>query len=129
MKPKVMPAIIVKKSPFTEPELERLRTVAGNLNLIRDYIADNARSWARIVNAKKVKETGGIKGDSLKRPPRGFDAQHMHIEDLKRKSFYVMTEAPAVDALNPGIVDAVTEAFRRAAPLNRFINGALDLPF
>ena len=81
------------------------------------------------MNAKKVKETGGIKGDSLKRPPRGFDAQHMHIEDLKKKSFYVMTEAPVVDALNPGIIDAVTEAFRRAAPLNRFINGALDLPF
>jgi uncharacterized protein (TIGR02453 family) len=105
------------------------RPPGPQLNLIRDYIADNARSWARIVNAKKVKEAGGIKGDSLQRPPRGFDAQHMHIEDLKRKSFYVMTEAPATDALKPGFIDAVTAAFRRAAPLNRFINGALDLPY
>jgi uncharacterized protein (TIGR02453 family) len=99
------------------------------LNIIRDYIADNARSWARISNSTKVKEVGGIKGDSLKRPPRGFDAEHVHIEDLKRKSFYVMTEAPPKHALKPGFIDEVTDAFRRAAPLNRFITGALDLPF
>ena len=35
------------------------------LGLIRDYIADNARSWSRIANARKVLDTGGIKGDSL----------------------------------------------------------------
>jgi uncharacterized protein (TIGR02453 family) len=99
------------------------------LSLIRDYIADNARSWARIVNSKKVREAGGIKGDSLKRPPRGFDAEHVHIEDLKRKSFYVMSEADASAALRADFIDEVTEAFRRAAPLNRFITGALDLPF
>ena len=99
------------------------------LNQIRDYIADNARSWARIVNARKVKDAGGIRGDSLKRPPRGFDAQHVHIEDLKRKSFYVMTEAATEKAFEPDFIDAVTEGFRRAMPLNRFIAGALDLPF
>jgi uncharacterized protein (TIGR02453 family) len=100
-----------------------------HLNLIRDYIADNARSWARIVNAKKVREVGGIRGDSLKRPPRGFDAAHVHIEDLKRKSFYVMTESPPRVALQPSFLDEVIEGFRRAVPLNRFITSALDLPF
>jgi uncharacterized protein (TIGR02453 family) len=99
------------------------------LNRIRDFIADNARSWARLSNAKKVREVGGVKGDSLKRPPRGFDAEHVHIEDLKRKSFYVMTEADPATALEPGFIDDVTEAFRRAAPLARFVTGALELPF
>ena len=99
------------------------------LSRIRDYSADNARAWARRVNSKKVREAGGIKGDSLKRPPRGFDAEHVHIEDLKRKSFYVMSEADASVALQADFIDEVTEAFRRAAPLNRFITGALDLPF
>lgn len=98
------------------------------LGLIRDYIADNARSWSRIANARKVLDTGGIKGDSLKRPPRGFDAEHVHIDDLKRKSFYVMTELDSAEALKPEFADVVTEGFRRAAPLNRFIAGALDLP-
>jgi uncharacterized protein (TIGR02453 family) len=99
------------------------------LNLIRDHIADNARSWARITHATKVKEVGGIKGDSLKNPPRGFDAAHVHIQDLKRKSFYVMTESKPDRALKPGFIDDVAEAFRTAKPLNRFITGALDLPF
>jgi uncharacterized protein (TIGR02453 family) len=99
------------------------------LGRIRDYIADNARSWARIVNARKVKDVGGIRGDSLKRPPRGFDAQHVHIEDLKRKSFYIMTEVEAEKALEPEFIDSVTEGFRRAMPLNRFLTGALELPF
>ncbi len=98
------------------------------LNLIRDFIADNARSWARIKNAKKVKDAGGVKGNSLKRPPRGFDAEHVHIEDLKRKSFFVMTEAKTADALKTNFVDQVIEGFKRAAPLNRFICDALDLP-
>ena len=96
---------------------------------IRDFIADNARSWARVANASKVREVGGIKGDSLSRPPRGFDAEHVHIEDLKRKSFFVMTEADPYAALQPGFIDDVTVAFRRATPLNRFIASALDIPF
>ena len=99
------------------------------LNRIRDFIADNVRAWARIRDAKKVREAGGIQGDSLVRPPRGFDAQHVHIEDLKRKSFFVMSECAPRAALKPEFVDMVNDAFRRAAPLNRFLCDALDLPF
>lgn len=99
------------------------------LNRIRDYIADNVRAWGRVTNATKIKEVGGIRGDSLKRAPRGFDEAHVHIDDLKRKSFYVMTETPASHAFKPGFLEEVAEGFRRAAPLNRFIAGALDLPF
>lgn len=96
---------------------------------IRDFIVDNARSWSRIANARSVQQAGGIQGDALQRPPRGYEASHPHIADLKRKSFYVMIEAPAADALKPGFIDQVTEAFRCAAPLNRFVCDALDLAF
>ncbi|HLF30095.1 MAG TPA: DUF2461 domain-containing protein [Xanthomonadales bacterium] len=98
------------------------------LNLIRNFIADNARSWARIRNAKKIAELGGIRGDALQRPPQGFNAEHMHIDDLKRKSFYVMAEAKSSAALRADFIDLTTDAFNRAAPLNRFICDALDLP-
>ena len=98
------------------------------LNRIRNFIADNARSWARIKNARKVKEVGGIKGDSLQRPPQGFNAEHVHVEDLKRKSFYVMVEAESTAALQADFIKLAAESFGRAAPLNRFICEALDLP-
>lgn len=99
------------------------------LGRIRDAIADNPRAWAQVVSAPAVRQAGGVQGDSLKRPPRGFDAEHPHIEDLKKKSFYVMTEAPAEDALEPAFLEQVDRAFRRAAPLNRFICDALGLAF
>ena len=102
---------------------------APQLNAIRDFIADNARSWARIRNSRKVQDAGGIKGDSLKHAPRGFDDQHLHIEDLKRKSFYVMSNSTPEMARSTEFVDEVAQGFARAAPLNRFICDALGLPF
>lgn len=105
------------------------RPPGPQLNLIRDFIADNARSWARIRNAPKVTEIGGIQGESLQLPPRGFKAEHVHIDDLKRKSFLVMTHGPREATLQPGFMDQVTESFKRAAPLVRFICDALGQPF
>lgn len=99
------------------------------LGRIREHIVDNARSWGGIRNAKKVRDAGGIRGDSLKRPPRGYDPEHTHIEDLKKKSFYVAVEAPASHSLKPEFIDEVTEGFLISKPMVRFITGALDLPF
>ena len=99
------------------------------LNRIRDYIVDNANAWGRIRNSKKVRGSGGIRGDSLKRPPRGFDAEHPHIEDLKKKSFYVATEVSAAASLGPDFADQVTDGFKLAAPMMHFITDALELPF
>lgn len=99
------------------------------LNRIRDYIVDNANAWGRIRNSKKVLGSGGIRGDSLKRPPRGFDAEHPHIEDLKKKSFYVATEVSAAASLGPDFADQVTDGFKLAAPMMHFITDALELPF
>ena len=99
------------------------------LNKIRDSIADNVRAWARIANAKKTRDTGGIRGDQLKRPPRGFNAEHVHIEDLKRKSFYIMTTAKPDAMLKPDFVERVTLGFRVAAPRNRGVCEAREVPF
>ena len=52
---------------------------------IRNAIADNSGGWKRLTQAKAFRETFDIMGQSLKRPPRGFDATHPLIEDLKRK--------------------------------------------
>ena len=61
------------------------------LNRIRDHIVDNARSWTRIRNAGAVQAAGGIRGDALKRPPRGYDPEHPLVEDLKRKDFILVS--------------------------------------
>jgi uncharacterized protein (TIGR02453 family) len=101
----------------------------SHLGVIREAIVDNPTEWAKIKGAKAVRDRGGIKGDGLKRAPRGFDPEHRHVEDLKRKSFFVMTEAEPDLVSSPEVVTQAGAAFRAASRLNRFITEALDLPF
>lgn len=99
------------------------------LAAIREQIVDAPREWSRVIRAKAVRDRGGVQGEQLKRAPRGFDAAHPHVDDLKRKSFYVMSEMAPEVACSPAICREVTSGFRAAAPLARFVCGAMELPF
>jgi uncharacterized protein (TIGR02453 family) len=105
------------------------RPPSGHLNAIREHITDNPVEWAKIKSARAVRERGGIRGDGLVRPPRGFDPDHRHIDDLKRKSFFLMTEAEPDLLKSAELVNEVTTAFRAASRLNRFVTEALELPY
>ena len=99
------------------------------LAAIREHVVDSPAAWKRITRAKAVHERGGVQGEQLKRAPRGFDAEHEHADDLRRKSFFVMTEARPEDACSPAFAGQVAGGFRAAAPLARFVCDALELPF
>ena len=86
------------------------RPPSAHLTKIREYIVDNPTEWTRIKGAKAVKDRGGIRGDGLVRPPRGFDPEHRHIDDLKRKSFFVMAEAKPSLLRKPELVNEVATA-------------------
>jgi len=105
------------------------RPPAKQLGLIREFIADNPSAWEKLISFSAIKTMGGIQGDSLKRPPRGYDPDAKHIEDLKHKSFYLMTEADAELALSSALVTESARVFRTVAKLNHFITDALELPF
>ena len=97
---------------------------------IRDAIATKPAAWKKIVADKRfVQQFGGVKGDALIRPPRGFAPDHPFIEDIKRKSFFVMHEGDAKLAASPKLVDAVAESFAAASPLMKFLCAAVDAPF
>ncbi|MFT5140312.1 MAG: hypothetical protein ACI9CB_001975, partial [Rhodothermales bacterium] len=57
------------------------------------------------------------------------DPEHQHIEDLKRKSFFLMAQADPQLIESPELLDEVLSAFKAAARLNRFITESLGLPF
>jgi len=63
----------------------------------------------------------------LKRPPRGFDAEHEHIEDIKRKSFFLMRREPPEIILEDGFVREVEKTFKAAMPLMEYIGFAQDI--
>lgn len=105
------------------------RPPTGHLARIRERIVDNPAEWGKIKNAKAARDRGGIGGDGLVRPPRGFDPEHRHIEDLKRKSFFLMTEADPQLLLTGDLVNTVAAGYRAASRLNRFVTEALELPY
>jgi len=100
------------------------------LEKIRNTIAENPNAWKRIIsNPTFKKKFGGIEGEALKRPPRGFDKDHPFIEDLKRKSFFVTQSVDPNLALSPKLVGEVERAFKTAGPLMKFLLFSQGLPY
>ena len=96
---------------------------------IRQAIVDDPKGWKRAVGGKKFLETQGLAGDSLKRPPRGFDPEHPLIEDLKRKDYISVGNLTQKDAAAPDFADRVIAGFRTAAPLMQFLCRAMELEY
>ena len=102
----------------------------AELSKIRHTIVDNPSEWKRIKsNAKFKKLFGGMGGDGLKRPPKGFDADHPHIEDLKRKSFFAMRHEKVDIILTEHFIDEVEATFKAAKPLMEYICYAQEISF
>lgn len=97
---------------------------------IRETIRDKTKAWtAASAGPAFKKRFKAVRGDALSRPPRGFDADHPAIEDIKRKSFFAMTESKPAAAKKPGFVDDVAAAFADARPLMKFLCDATGAPF
>ena len=100
------------------------------LEKIRHTIVENPNAWKRIVtNATFKKRFGGIEGDALKRPPRGYDKDHPFIEDLKRKSFFVTESVTQKTSQSPQFINEVDRSFKAASPMMKYLLFSLGLPF
>ena len=51
-------------------------------------------------------------GEMLTRPPRGFDKDNEHIEDIKRKSFIAVRNLDVDDSLSPQFQRKVETSFK-----------------
>lgn len=97
---------------------------------IRSAIVDNPSAWQAAVHEKSfVRRFGELRGERLKRPPRGFDSNHPLIEDLKLKSIFVMQQDTPELACSKRFITAVEKAFTKASPMMSFLAFALDLPY
>lgn len=106
------------------------KPASPDLRKIRDAIVDDPKGWAKVAHSKKMADVfGGVHGDGLVRPPKGFDADHEHIEDLKRQSFFAMRKSKVALTRTPQFIDEVTQTFKDASPLMRFVANAVSAPF
>jgi len=99
------------------------------LGRIRQAIVDRPERWRRARDDKKFRRWFALDGDSLKRPPRGFPADHPMVEDLKRTDFIGLSELTERDVLAKSFLDSVAAAFTAARPFVRFLCDALEVPF
>ena len=96
---------------------------------IRKTIHKDPAGWKRASRGKAFTRDFKLAGDSLKRPPRGFDAEHPLIDDLKRKDFIAVAELDMDELFRPGLVKATAAKMRTCKPLVSFLCGATKLPF
>ena len=100
-----------------------------SLRRIRERIAARPDEWRRALGDAKFKRQFALGGESLTRPPRGFDKDHACIEDIKRKSFIAVRDLEVDAFMKPGILRTVQGSFRAAEPYMRFLCAAVGVRF
>ena len=98
---------------------------------IRTAIARHPDKWKKAAHGETLQKVfpQGVAGVKLKRPPSGFSADLPFIEDIKKKSFFVMTKIEKNKAKSESFMGAIKGTFTSASPVIEFICKALDLPF
>ena len=99
------------------------------LKRIRDFLVDNPATWKKAVQSTAFRKRFGLGGESLSRPPAGYDPKHELIDDLKRKDFVASREFSDADAMSPRLKPILVETFKGIAPMVDYLCAALDLEF
>jgi len=105
------------------------RPQSDALRGIRERIVARPAEWRRVVDDRDFRRCFTLGGESLSRPPRGFDKDHECIDDIKRKSFIAVREFDVGDCLKPRFQQSVETTFRKAEPFMRFLCAAVDVRF
>jgi uncharacterized protein (TIGR02453 family) len=105
------------------------RPDSDSLRQIRERISAKPAEWQRAVSSAPFKRHFELGGESLKRPPRGFDPDHPMIEDLKRKSFIAVRDMPVDACLKPQFQRSVETSFKQLTPYMEFLCKAVGVPF
>lgn len=100
-----------------------------SLRRIRERIAARPAEWRRVRDDAAFRRRFALGGESLTRPPRGFDKSHECIDDIKRTSFIAVKDMPAESCLNPRFQQRVETAFKAAEPYMRFLCKSVNVPF
>ena len=99
------------------------------LRAIRERISVRPAEWRRVLADSRFRRNFNLAGESLVRPPRGFDPDHECIEDIKRKSFIAIREMPVADCLSPRFQQKVETSFKAGIPFMKFLCKAVGVPF
>lgn len=93
------------------------------LSAIREKIDEEPDELIKILNTKDfIKYFGKIDGEKLKTAPKGYPADHPHIDLLRLKSYLVVNELPDSMVLSDKFFDHIMKVFKAMKPLNDYLN-------
>ena len=99
------------------------------LKHIREFLADNPAAWKRATRSKAFSEHLALGGETLVRPPRGYDPTHELIDDLKRKDFVASAGFSEELACSAELLPWLVTTFKQVAPLVDYLCAAQELEF
>ncbi len=99
------------------------------LKAIRSHIELKPESYQDAIEHPPFCEFFQMAGESLIRPPKGFDSEHPLIDEIKRKDFIAECELPESFLYEPKLCERVARLYGRAQPLQKFLCDALGLRF
>jgi len=105
------------------------RPDSDSLRQIRERIAARPGEWQRALATPAFKRNFQLGGESLQRPPRGFDKEHPCIDDIKRKSFIAVRPMTVADCQKPQFQRRVETSFQQATPYMTFLCAAVGVKF
>jgi len=100
-----------------------------SLKRIRDAIVTHPDEWRAITTNKKLLKDHTVEGDALKRPPKGYDADHPMIEDIKKKDHSTTRYYTEDEVLSEDFVDTYVASCKTESPYIEFIANALGVPW
>ena len=104
------------------------RPASEPLKAIRERIAARPAEWLRATSDARFRRHFELRGETLTRPPRGFDKDHPQVEDIKRKDFIAVRDLDAADVLKTGFPRKVIASIEAAEPFMRFLCKATGAP-
>lgn len=102
---------------------------AATLGKIRTAIDTNQPDWVAARSHPDVLKGHTLEGDSLKRPPRGYEADHPMIDDLKKKDHFASTRYTEDEVTSPDFIDRFTDDCIAISPFVGFLTRSIGLPF
>jgi uncharacterized protein (TIGR02453 family) len=96
---------------------------------VRQHIDDDPAGWKKATRGKRFTDVFELVGDTLVRPPRGYDEDHPLIVDLKRKDFIASTRLTQRAITADTFMEDFTALCKRATPFMRFLCEAANVPF
>ena len=97
------------------------------LHQVRTTIAEHPEKWRKAIAGKDFKQHCTFWGESLKRPPQGFAADHPLIEDLKRKDFVVTIPLTQAQLCSTNFMREFTGNCQLISPMAGFLSKAIGV--